>query len=70
MVRVYSRVLKDTIVCVEDGQAAVDAAGRVLYTRSEVEMLRGQPAAVLRAVHEAKKRFGGRYLGPAPRRER
>jgi len=81
MVRVYSRLLKDTIVCVEDGQDPPAAGGetpddvsgapgeeRVLYTRSEVTMLQGQPPEALRAVHETKKQFGGRYVGPAPRR--
>ena len=77
MVRVYSRLLEETIVCVEDGQdgAATDGLGgvggvegpeRVLYTRSEVIALQGQPPDALRAVHEVKKHFGGRYIGPSP----
>lgn len=74
MVRVYSRLLEETIECVEDGHRpsadATPSGGppRVLYTRSEVLALQSQPADALRAVHEAKKHFGGRYLGPTPRK--
>ena len=68
MVRVYSRLLRETILCVEDGQHPSDTAERVLYTRSEVTMLQGQAPEALRAVHETKKHFGGRYVGPTPRK--
>ena len=73
MVRVYSRLLEETIECVEDGHGPsddLDTGGgppRVLYTRSEVIALQHQPADALRAVHEVKKHFGGRYVGPSPR---
>lgn len=69
MVRMYSRLLQEAIICVEDNQAAGDAAGRVLYTRSEVLALRGLSPDDLRAVHELKKYFGGRYEGSAPAAE-
>lgn len=63
MVRMYSRLLEETIVCVEDNQPAEPDAERVLYTRSEVLALRGLSPEDLRAVHELKKYFGGRYVG-------
>ncbi|HEY3269263.1 MAG TPA: hypothetical protein VGM37_20310 [Armatimonadota bacterium] len=70
MVRVYSRLLKETIICVEDGMLPADAPPeeRVLYTRSEVIALQGVDSETLRAIHEVKKHFGGRYLGPSPKR--
>jgi hypothetical protein len=64
MVRMYSRLLEETIVCVEDSQADAGEGERVLYTRSEVVALQGVAPEDLRAVHEMKKYFGGRYTGP------
>jgi len=63
MIRVYSRVLEETIVCVEEDSPATEAGERVLYTRSEVMALKGLPPEDLRAVHELKKHFGGKYEG-------
>lgn len=65
MVRMYSRLLEETIVCVEDSQPADEDGSRVLYTRSEVVALRGLTAEDVRLVHELKKHFGGRYMGSA-----
>lgn len=64
MTRLYSRLLQDTIVCVEDDQADSVREERVLYTRSEVVALQEAGPDAIRAVHELKKHFGGRYLGP------
>jgi hypothetical protein len=66
MVRMYSRLLEETIVCVEDSQSSESGDERVLYTRSEVIALQGLPPEDLRAVHEMKKHFGGRYAGRVP----
>jgi hypothetical protein len=65
MVRMYSRVLEEAIVCVEDNQPGEAGDPRVLYTRSEVIALQGLPPEDLRAVHELKKHFGGTYEGRA-----
>lgn len=70
MVRVYSRLLEETVVCVEDGNGAPAEPDRVLYTRSEVERLCGLDPDTVRAVHDLKKHFGGRYTGPSPSRNR
>lgn len=67
MVRIYSRLLKETIVCVEDGSAA-PPTDNVVYTRSEIAALRGLEADALRSIHQVKKEFGGRYVGPSPNR--
>jgi hypothetical protein len=64
----YSRLLEEAIVCVEDNQPGEPDGGRVLYTRSEVLALQGLPPEDLRAVHELKKQFGGRYEGRSDER--
>lgn len=66
VLRAYSRILEEHIVCVEDDEAVPDEAGAVSYTRSELMRLKGLSPDVLRAIHRAKRSFGGRYLGPAP----
>ena len=65
MVKLYSRLLEETIVCVEDSHRS-DEDGGVQYTRSEVLALQGLGNEEIRAVHDLKKYFGGKYIGPAP----
>jgi hypothetical protein len=63
MVRLYSRLLQETIFCTEDDHVPEASGDRILYTRSEVLALQGLDPEAIRAVHEVKKHFGGRYLG-------
>lgn len=66
MIKLHSRLLGEDIICLEDGENAPPTERLVCYTRSELAALKGLEAASLRAVHQSKKHFGGRYLGPSP----
>lgn len=63
--RAHSRVLGEEILLVENA-ACLPPGEPVVYTRAEVEMLRGLPVDVLRTVHALKKEWGGVYIGPSP----
>ena len=68
-VLVQSRVLGEAIRLVEtlDGPPTIPAAGEpVTYTRAEVESMKGLDPDAVRAVHRAKRFFGGSYTGPTP----
>jgi hypothetical protein len=67
MVRLHSRLLGEDIICIEDGQKAPEPNGLVAYTRCEIDALAGLDADALKAVHRAKKFFGGIYTGPTPK---
>lgn len=66
VLRAYSRILDEDVVCLEDGETVPEESGVVCYTRSELVRLKGLSPEVLRAIHGAKRCFGGLYLGPAP----
>ncbi|HEY3412608.1 MAG TPA: hypothetical protein VGM51_06055 [Armatimonadota bacterium] len=66
MVRLHSRLLGEDIICVEDGQKSPEEPGIVCYTRGELAALKGLDPAAVKAVHRAKKHFGGKYIGPSP----
>jgi hypothetical protein len=65
-VRLHSKLLGEDIICIEDGEDAPVRRGLVCYTRNELNALQGLDAAALRAVHQSKKLFGGKYIGPTP----
>ena len=63
MLRLYSRLLNDSVICLDAGEAAPDNPDAIVYTREELKDLDGRAPDEIRAVHTLKKRFGGRYLG-------
>lgn len=69
MVRIESKILGCEIAIVETDAERVEALdkrmGLVLYSRDEVERMRGLPPDTLRDIHDLKRRLGGTYEGPA-----
>jgi hypothetical protein len=77
MVRVTRKILGQEIGVVEDEEekrwAFESGLAVVLYTRDEVERMRGLQPEDIRAIHSLKRKFGGSYEGPSdttwPKRE-
>lgn len=67
MIRLHSKVLKEDIICIEDGQKPSESDGLVCYTRSELVEMSGLDEAAVRAIHKTKRHFGGRFVGPSPK---
>lgn len=69
MHRVESKTLGCEIGLVEDEeerrQARESGIRLVLYSRDEVERMRGLAPDGIRAIHELKQDFGGVYVGPS-----
>ncbi len=66
MIRAWSRLLNETVVCLEDDEIAPMYNAGVQYTRSELVRLDGLDAEAKQAAHLLKKTFGGKYLGNDP----
>lgn len=66
MLRLHSRLLGEDIICLEEGEKAPRSPGCVVYSRGELEAMGGLGPDMRKAIHKAKKYFGGRYVGQAP----
>lgn len=58
----FSRILNDHVLCVEDASDAPRDAPHVVYTREELMYLKGKPPEVLIKIHQVKKSLGGHVL--------
>jgi hypothetical protein len=69
MVAIESKLLGCEVALVEDERERKEALESgvhlVIYSRDEVERMRGLPPDELLAIHELKREVGGLYAGPS-----